>query len=178
MLKAVRNKFKRSFLIGIIGIAFLLGLGIVLLNWMLYGGYIRDTLPVEYVPTAEYLVQNPQTMPAVIRTIAPRHGSSLKQLNEICIIFNSQIATANSLAVPLTRIFLNNQPVSMAESDDLEITTSHDPSARYEMYDLMYCLSVDLKRGYHLVKVQFANSLFDVFFSKSTESYEWAYRVD
>ncbi len=172
------NKIKRSFLIGIIGIACLLGLGIVLLNWMLYGGYIQDTLPVEYVPTAEYLAQNPQTMPTVIRTITPHRGSLLNQLNEICITLNSQIATARSLALPLTRIFLNNQPVSMAESDDLEIAASHDPSARYEMDDLMYCLSLDLKRGYHLVKVQLATSVLDVFFPKSTESYEWAYRVN
>ncbi len=174
----MNRKLKFLFLVSLGGAIGVFSLGVVIFNWTLYGGYIRDTLPAEYVSTAEYLVQNPQTMPSVIRTITPRRGSSLKQLNEICITFNSQIAAARSLALPLTRIFLNNQPVSMAESDDLEITTSYEPVAKYEMVDLVYCLSVDLKQGYHLVKVQLANSLFDVFFSKSTESYEWAYRVD
>jgi hypothetical protein len=150
-----------------------------ILNYLLWlnVGSFQCTLDAQYVPTAEYLMQNPLPTPQFIGFINPPIGSTITANQEVCLTLYPRAYSASSdegeenfVYAGNIRIAINMQVIPRDATREEWITT---------MPGMVHvCFNADVNSGLHIFQVEIRNSRFGAFGIGELITYQWAYRVE
>ena len=161
----------------LIAIPLLILLGLWLFGEWAWGGSTKPSLDAQYIPTAAYLLQNPQSTPSFLQ-IEPVPGTILgNRLSTWRVEVN--LGADKTGTTQWTQIFLNGQRLS-----HLDITGSFPgglPAPNKKNFNTAYFYfynTATLESGLHLFRIQACSSFNDLLNPDPKLSYEWAYRVE
>ncbi|MBI1279540.1 MAG: hypothetical protein GC179_15545 [Anaerolineaceae bacterium] len=175
---------KRKFIIGCIGIPFLILAGLLLFAQWVWGGSIKPSLDAQYVPTAEYLFEHPQSTPSFlsiqpspstyVKNQTPFHitlslGDSRFGCKELCVDSDSHNAEDNYER--WSNIFINNQRIP-------HLLIFASSAGNLGHYGLTFNFNPELSSGLHLFRIEIGSSFNDFLNPDPKLRYEWAYRVE
>lgn len=146
-----------------------------------YGGF-QTSLDTEYLPTAEFLMQNPASTPQFINFINPLPGSTLGETTKFCagvIPYDIGIGTERSDIsredfpggnVWGARVIVNHMPLPR---DSVEMFMHAMPiQFRGSLWaQVTICAAPPLENGLHLVEILIEDG-------QPIFTYTWAYRID
>jgi hypothetical protein len=168
-------------------VLFLLAVPIVILLALLlfaewaWGGYIKPTLDPQYIPTAEYLLQNPIPTPDFI-SVNPPPGSVVSAADSIIVHVpispNAPLGSKDEIA-NWTFTYLNRQriPRSNFGVTFSTVYSSDGPGVVYIEYaDFIFPLS--LSPGLHILEIRVGKSVTVLFNPAEAYTYTWAYKVE
>jgi hypothetical protein len=144
--------------------------------WLNVGSFQR-TLDTQYVPTAEYLMQNPLPTPWFIGFIDPPIGSTITANQEVYLaMFPHDYNTSGDEG---EEILLNTSNIRIA----INMQVIPWNATRVEFIDTMpgvvrICFNADVNRGLHIFQLEIRNSRFGAFGIGELITYRWAYRVE
>ncbi|MEO8607867.1 MAG: hypothetical protein ABI690_08305 [Chloroflexota bacterium] len=148
--------------------AFAYGLGYVL--WIRQG---RNLSP-ELVPTAEYLSQNPTTLPNFIGWIDPPPGATLSPGQRPCVQILSKVLGGGIVTEDWvehvessTQFIINKRPIALGTWVYILRAGGKGGTGG----ELEFCVEPQVEAGLHLIEVQVSSV------SGATYTYSWVFRM-
>ena len=155
-------------------IPFVILVGLLLFAEWAWGGSIKPSIDPQYVPTAEYLLQHPQSTPSFI-SVYPEPGSIVQRSQDISVVV---VLHANwSDIIQWTRLLLNGERIP---GDYIRLTYPYGLHVEKDFNAATFVPTVPetLTSGLHIFRVQVGSSFNDFLNPDPKLSYEWVYRVE
>jgi hypothetical protein len=129
------------------------------IQWLFWSGYVKPSLDAEFVPTAEFLLANPQPTPQFTQS------GQLSVSDEICIAVVDSLYDGQSVSLFWSEIIVNNQRVGQADLSLSVLTTL--------LGVLRFCIANVLDSGIHIIEFKARGSQRQLLFSQ-----QWAIEVE
>lgn len=141
-----------------------------------WGGRVQPSLDAQYVPTAEYLIQNTVAIPTFI-DVRPPPGTTIESGETICVaVFVRRLSASEYDVAEWTHIYVNNQRISRS---DYGVGTIGEVTPEGSVTNTVeFCFDPLLEKGLHVIEVQVASSVTALLNPAEARSYTWAYRVE
>jgi hypothetical protein len=166
----------KRLIVGLAGLLILCLVTLLLFAEWAYGGRLKAQLDPQYLSIAQQFLNEPQELPTFIESIEPLPGSTINRNCTVCITVNSNVIGLSSVDVSSwTRIFVNNQRLSVAEYGVLLgglMTPEMPPSIP------TFCLTPELDLGLQLFEIRIGQSVLDLITVNEDHNYTWSYRVE
>lgn len=175
MLRTITNRFEKRIVYLIVGMIILLILGA---RFYILKVHQETSLSPEYIPTANFLAQNPIPVPAFIGGIDPAPGETLTSGQKVCFqIFPGELMKPGDSYIDLrnymvgsTSVLINNQPLPFNTSIEVSY-----PSVSLKVVNgqetgiILFCFTPELKVGIQIAEVMTKDM------AGTEYLYEWAF---
>jgi hypothetical protein len=165
----------RNLVLAVLAVPVLIILVRVLYILWIWDGHLETSLNAQHIPTAQYLMQNPEPTPRFLY-IDPPPASTIKTGEEIFVATNPfRLSTTIADIAEWTQFFINNSRIGRSNYSWGIAGPLMPPD---ETYDPEYTFSPPLQPGLHLIEIRVGTSITVLLNPAEARSYMWAYRVE